>query len=42
MKILATELLIIRVVDYTPTKLIERGSAREIIVGVLSWEKFNF
>ena len=42
MKILATELLIIWVVDYNPTKLIERDSTREIIVGVLSWEKFNF
>ena len=42
MKILATELLIIRVVDYNPTKLIERDSTREIILGVLSREKFNF
>ena len=42
MKILTTELLIIRVVDYNPTKLIERDSTKEIIVGVLSWEKFNF
>ena len=41
MKILAMESLIIQVADYNPTKLIKRDSAKEIIVGILFWEKFN-
>ena len=41
-KILATESLIIQVADYDPTKLIKRDSTKRIIVGILSWEKFNF
>ena len=42
MKTPATESLIIQVVDYNTTKLIKRDSTKGIIVGILSWQKFNF
>ena len=42
MKILVTESLIIRVADYNPTKFLKKDSTKIIILGILTWDKFNF